>query len=191
MSTFATLDGLRDLGFSGFLPFRALLDCLGEIPAEPGVYVVAAPPGFVPRWREVGSGGHFKGEDPNVPQSRLSGKWVPGAAVLYFGKAGAGATGRRGLRRRLEEYARFGGGAPKAEVPAPTTEHAGFTIHATPYEEQGQWQMCGVIEKEVGGEAKSQRFIRADRFPGKDTAIEMTFMKARQIIDQQGDRLFG
>jgi hypothetical protein len=51
--------------------------------------------------------------------------------------------------------------------------------------------MCGVIEKEIGGEMKSHRFIRADRFAGKDDAVEMTFLKARQIIDQNGERLFG
>lgn len=85
----------------------------------------------------------------------------------------------------------FGGGAPKAEEPALTSEHECFTIHATPYQEQGQWQMCGVIEKEIGGEVKSHRFIRADRFPAKEDAIQMTFLKARQIIDQSGERIFG
>jgi hypothetical protein len=85
----------------------------------------------------------------------------------------------------------FGGGAPKAEEPPPGAEHNGFTILATPYQSEGQWQMCGVIEKEVGGEVKSHRFVRADRFAAKDDAVEMTFMKARQIIDQQGERIFG
>ena len=85
----------------------------------------------------------------------------------------------------------FGGGAPKADEPAPTSEHEGFTIHATPYQAEGQWQMCGVIEKEVDGELKSHRFIRADRFGSKDDAVDMTFMKARQIIDQSGIRMFG
>ncbi len=85
----------------------------------------------------------------------------------------------------------FGGGAPKADEPAPTSEHEGFTIHATPYQAEGQWQMCGVIEKHVDGEMKSHRFIRADRFGSKDDAVEMTFMKARQIIDQSGIRMFG
>lgn len=83
----------------------------------------------------------------------------------------------------------FGGGA-KAEPPAPASEHNGYTIRATPFQEGGQWQLCGVIEKEIGGEMKSHRFIRADRFPGRDDAVEMTFMKARQIIDQSGDRVF-
>ncbi|MCO4053614.1 MAG: hypothetical protein HEQ16_06070 [Bosea sp.] len=84
----------------------------------------------------------------------------------------------------------FGGGAPRAEAPAPTAEHNGYLIHAMPYQEQGQWQMCGIIEKRIDGEVKAHRFIRADRFPGKDDAIEMTFLKARQIIDQSGDRIF-
>lgn len=85
----------------------------------------------------------------------------------------------------------FGGGAPAAEAPAPTAHHEGFVIHATPYQAEGQWQMCGIIEKQVDGELKSHRFIRADRFAGRDDAVEMTFMKARQIIDQSGTRLFG
>lgn len=84
----------------------------------------------------------------------------------------------------------FGGGAPKASEPPPSTEHAGYTIRATPFQEGGQWQLCGEIEKEIGGERKIHRFIRADRFPGKDDAVEMAFMKGRQIIDQSGDRLF-
>ncbi len=50
--------------------------------------------------------------------------------------------------------------------------------------------MCGVIEKEIGGELKSHRFVRADRFGGKDEAVQFTLVKARQIIDQTGDRLF-
>lgn len=85
----------------------------------------------------------------------------------------------------------FGGGGAKAEAPAPTSEHEGFTIRATPFQEGGQWQLCGVIEKEIGGEVKSHRFIRADRFAGRDDAVEMTFMKARQIIDQSGEKVFG
>jgi hypothetical protein len=87
----------------------------------------------------------------------------------------------------------FGGGdaRPAETGPAASIEHDGFTIHATPYEEQGQWQLCGVIEKEVGGALKSRRFIRADRFPGKEQAVEAVFQKAKLIIDQQGERLFG
>jgi hypothetical protein len=74
---------------------------------------------------------------------------------------------------------------------AATTEHNGFTIRATPYQEGGQWQMCGVIEKEILGEKKTHRFIRADKFGNKDEAAEFTLAKARQIVDQMGEKIFG
>ncbi|MGL4727593.1 MAG: HlyU family transcriptional regulator [Bosea sp. (in: a-proteobacteria)] len=72
-----------------------------------------------------------------------------------------------------------------------SAEHAGFTIHATPFQENGQWQLCGVVEKEIAGEMKSHRFIRADRFPDKQEAASFTLAKGRQIIDERGDALFG
>ena len=76
-------------------------------------------------------------------------------------------------------------------TPAATAEHNSFTISATPYSEGGQWQMCGVISKEIAGEIKSHRFIRADKFGSKDEAAEWTLVKARQIVDQMGEKLFG
>ena len=37
---------------------------------------------------------------------------------------------------------------------------------------------------------KEHRFIRADSHPGYDDAVTFTLSKARQMIDQMGDRLF-
>ncbi|WP_181708527.1 HlyU family transcriptional regulator [Chthonobacter rhizosphaerae] len=85
----------------------------------------------------------------------------------------------------------FGGGAAAQEPAAPTQEHKGFTITATPASEGGQWRVCGLITKTVDGAAREHVFNRADRSAAKDEAVEMTFRKARQIIDEQGDRLFG
>jgi hypothetical protein len=86
----------------------------------------------------------------------------------------------------------FGGSSPSQAERAPVsvTEHKGFTIQATPYQEQGQWQMCGVIEKTIGGEVKSHRFIRADKFGSHEQATEFTVSKAHQIIDQMGEQIF-
>jgi hypothetical protein len=87
----------------------------------------------------------------------------------------------------------FGGGGEKgAEAPAAEpVQHKGFTITATPFQEAGQYQTCGVITKEIDGEVKSHRFIRADRFASLDDAVETTIRKARQVIDEQGERIFG
>ena len=86
----------------------------------------------------------------------------------------------------------FGGGGAADTVakPARVAEHEGYVIRATPFQEAGQWQTCGMISKEIGGEVREHRFIRADRFPSQEMAADHAIVKAKQIIDQQGDRLF-
>lgn len=69
-------------------------------------------------------------------------------------------------------------------------EHGGFMIRATPYAAGGQFQVCGVIVREEGGEVRSHRFIRADRFASVDQAAEFTITKGRQIIEERGVRMF-
>ena len=102
--------GLTAGGFTGFRSFAEL--ALSEIPQDPGIYAVLIPEGFVPRFLVTSVGGHFKGKDPSLPESALSAEWVSGAEVLYIGKAGAGKTAKRGLRKRIQEYADFGRGVP-------------------------------------------------------------------------------
>jgi hypothetical protein len=88
----------------------------------------------------------------------------------------------------------FGLGGKGAEESAPATvsevEHKGFKIRATPFKEAGQYQTCGVISKEVGGVQKEHKFIRADRFPAIETAAEIAISKGKQIVDEQGERIF-
>ena len=90
----------------------------------------------------------------------------------------------------LKKLFGLGGGEAPQEARAEPQDYEGFTILATPYKEGGQYQLCGVISKEIDGERREHRFIRADRFASMDDAVEMTLMKARQIIDQQGERIF-
>jgi hypothetical protein len=91
----------------------------------------------------------------------------------------------------------FGGsGGSQAETPgeaapAKQVEHKGFTISATPYKSEGQFQTCGVISKEIDGVVKEHKFVRADRFAGLDDAVDISLRKGMQLVDEQGDRLFG
>ena len=51
--------------------------------------------------------------------------------------------------------------------------------------------LAGLIEKTVGGELKSYKFVRADRMSSRDEAMSFALAKGRQIIDEQGEGVFG
>ena len=70
-------------------------------------------------------------------------------------------------------------------------EYNGYLIRPTPYARGGGYQTCGVITKEVAGDVKEHSFVRAETHPSRDAAIEFSVAKAKQLIDEQGDRLFG
>lgn len=76
-------------------------------------------------------------------------------------------------------------------VSAEPQMHGDCTIHATPQREGNQFRLMGRIEKDVNGETLVRNFIRADVFTSSDDAVESTFRKAQQIIDQNGPSLFG
>jgi len=83
----------------------------------------------------------------------------------------------------------FGGGSQDAAEE--WIEYNGYRICPTPYRRAGQFQTCGVIEKEVGGETKQHRFVRAETHSSREGAVDFSIAKARQLIDEQGERLFG
>jgi hypothetical protein len=72
----------------------------------------------------------------------------------------------------------------------PAVEYKGYSIVPTPRKGQGGWTTEGVISKELEGEARSERFIRADMLMSEEAAVDYSISKARKIIDEQGDRLF-
>jgi len=83
------------------------------------------------------------------------------------------------------------GGASTSAAVAKEIEHKGFVIRATPYKAEGGYQTCGVVSKEVGGVVKEHRFIRADRFAALDDAVDISLKKGQQLVDEQGERMFG
>lgn len=80
-----------------------------EVPATPGVYFVLANKDFPPDFLKEGTGGRFKGKNPNVDIERLRDKWVIGAEVLYIGQS-------RNLRQRIKQYISFGFGKPVSHM---------------------------------------------------------------------------
>jgi len=80
------------------------------------------------------------------------------------------------------------GGVPKTANKPVTYE--GFTIIANPMREGSQYRIAAQIEKEIDGEIKTHSLIRADLLNGLDDANEASIGKAKQAIDEQGDRLF-
>jgi hypothetical protein len=87
----------------------------------------------------------------------------------------------------------FGGGAASEAGPAKSAaeeEYKGFLIRATPMAVGSEHQLAGTIEKEIGGELKSYKFVRADRLGSRDEAAARAIDKGRQLIDEQGERLF-
>ena len=69
-------------------------------------------------------------------------------------------------------------------------EHEGYAIAATPAKDAGGWRVSGIIEREIDGETKRHEFIRADICMSEEDATELSLNKARQIIREQGSRLF-
>jgi len=85
----------------------------------------------------------------------------------------------------------FGGGsAAVPDKPKKSVEYKGYTIRATPYPEAGQYQTCGIVSKEVNGEVKEHRFIRADRFADEAAAADHAILKGQQLVDQVGEAMF-
>lgn len=64
--------------------------------------------------------------------------------------------------------------------------YQGFTITPKPLNEGGQFRLSALIEKD----AQNHHLIRADTFTVADEAAEAAVIKAKQMIDQMGERLF-
>ena len=87
----------------------------------------------------------------------------------------------------------FGGGgssAPKEPESGDSESYKGFTITGKFMPVGSEYQLAGVIEREIDGETKVYEFVRADRFSSRDDVQSFALAKGRQIIDEQGNTLF-
>ena len=77
----------------------------------------------------------------------------------------------------------FGGGKPQL---ATTETYKDFAITPAPQKDASGWRLAATIEKD----GKTHQLIRADVIQDKAQADTAAVNKAKQMIDEQGDRLF-
>jgi hypothetical protein len=90
-------------------------------------------------------------------------------------------------------WRRFGSsGTPTdpSEPAQPAVEYNGYRIRPAPYAAGGQFQTAGTIEKDFADGTKQYRFVRAETHPSSADAATFAIAKGKQIINEQGDRVF-
>jgi hypothetical protein len=106
---FNGIDDIRKLGFIGFKKVSELNISTLLIPKIKGVYLVLNPNYQNKTFLEIGSGGHFKGKNPNISFEELNSNWIENSLIVYIGKAG-NETGKSTLHSRINQYLKFGQG---------------------------------------------------------------------------------
>lgn len=101
---FNTIENLKAAGFEGFIPVAQLKEDNTAIPQEAGVYMVVYTGKGIPEFLSHGTGGFFKGEDPNVPIAELKSNWIENTCVIYIGQT------KTTIRKRVKDYLKFGCG---------------------------------------------------------------------------------
>ena len=106
---FGSHEEMRKHGFEGFRTISDLDADRKLIPCTRGVYILSRVSVEPPEFVVPGTGGFFKGKDPNVEIDVLEKNWVSNTITVYIGKAGS-PTGKATLRSRLSQYCSFGRG---------------------------------------------------------------------------------
>jgi hypothetical protein len=106
---FNNIDEIKKAGFLGFKKMSELFINSSSVPKIKGVYLVLNPNYKKTDYLQIGSGGYFKGRNPNVSIDELKSNWVDNSLVIYIGKAGSETTSAT-LNSRLKQYFRFGQG---------------------------------------------------------------------------------
>jgi len=82
------------------------------------------------------------------------------------------------------------GGDGPAKSAAKSEAYNGFRIFPEPIKEGGQYRVAARIEMEVDGVTKTHTLIRADTLADHGGAVTASINKAKQVIDEQGARIF-
>jgi len=101
--TYNDIEEIKKAGFTGFKKMSDLFLDSSILPDSNGVYLILNADNKSGDFLPVGSGGHFKGKNPNVSLAELKANWVDNTKVVYIGKATS-------LKSRLRQYFGFGQG---------------------------------------------------------------------------------
>lgn len=101
------IDLIKKSGFNGFKKISELKLNASPIPKIKGVYLVMRTDHSKVEFVDKGTGGFFKGKNPNVGISELKKSWIVEAQIVYIGKAG-GSDSDATLNSRLKQYLNFG-----------------------------------------------------------------------------------
>lgn len=110
---FDSVKALKEMGFAGFKTVGDLANDYAGVPGVRGVYLVLYLGNTRPKFNENGTGGFFKGKNPNVDVQTLKASWVDNTIVIYIGQAGGirgGHWSKNTLSKRIKSYLRFGQG---------------------------------------------------------------------------------
>lgn len=81
----------------------------------------------------------------------------------------------------------FGGGAKPEKEP---DIYKDFRIFPEPQSGPGGYKVAARIEKDIDGVLKTHQLLRADSVQSLEEAEAFSIRKAKQLIDEQGDKLF-
>ncbi len=111
---FNNIEEIKAAGFLGFKKMNELFIDTSTISDVKGVYFVLYLDNKLPQFLTIGTGGFFKGRNPNVSIDKLKENWVKDNIVVYIGKGGGknqkGKESTQTLKSRLKTYLLFGQG---------------------------------------------------------------------------------
>lgn len=81
------------------------------------------------------------------------------------------------------------GGSPPPEVEPEIYQE--FRIFVEPIKDGSSFRLAARIEKTIDGDVKIHQLVRADTFQSAEAASAPSLAKAKMMIDQQGEAIFG
>ena len=84
-------------------------------------------------------------------------------------------------------FSKLFGGKSKSPQDSPGEDYKGYTIRPAPVAADGGYRIAADIEKD----GRTHHMIRADVVMGEAEARNASTAKARQVIDQLGEGIFG